>query len=631
MGWFIGVEDVGAQTCSPTRTVNQWQCNSGDYCNRNPIPGDPCGCPAACPYQYCAVYNSNAVPCTTDGTCITVDSFQDCGDDGVVHNGRCRLTGATKRFGCWVGSGGGGKCSDDSEAKCVGLDPRDSCGNNKECKKDGSKTGSDGKPICKCRNIPAPPSCNVVRPTGLNETNVTDTSARLNWTPGSGGNRQALGLDDSLTDIQNDCPGQSCLIKETNLGTGVSSYNTGNILSSETTYYWKVVTFKSASCRAGTNRNFTTLEGKGTVRTVFFDADLGGTCGVRQPRIEGINVSIDHLPPAPDGDTCKTSVRGNTDPDGVFERSNLCAGAGGDTYEITINDASPYLDEPALVCNGFTATISGGQTRTRRFGMGQIYDAWFQVEGSGNVQAGGRIRSKIPPACTGSCDPNFVSVSGEDPGLVAYGGVKANFDPGGQVSEEGWLANSSYGGKQYGYQLFFNQLGFSATTPADFIQAERTNLTKPTAPPLSGSAYLARGDVFIRPEDWQVNAGETIVILVDGNLSIRRKIRVEEGGFLMFIVSGDIEINSNVNSTDGQGAVEGIYVADGTFSTGEADTKLIVEGTFVGWTGVSLQRDFDSTQNNTEAAEVFRYRPDLVVNVPIYLSRPNILWQEVAP
>lgn len=94
------------------------------------------------------------------------------------------------------GSNGGSKCSADSDAACVDKDPRESCGNNKECKKDGSNTGSDGKPICKCRNIstppPSTPSCDV---------NLRPNSATLNI-----GSTRVFTAD--VTDIRNGTVGR---------------------------------------------------------------------------------------------------------------------------------------------------------------------------------------------------------------------------------------------------------------------------------------------------------------------------------------------------------------------------------------------------------------------------------------
>ncbi|MBI4035093.1 MAG: hypothetical protein HY381_01695 [Candidatus Chisholmbacteria bacterium] len=72
-------------------------------------------------------------------------------------------------------------------------------------------------------------------------------------------------------------------------------------------------------------------------------------------------------------------------------------------------------------------------------------------------------------------------------------------------------------------------------------------------------------------------------------------------------------------------------MADGVIDTGSATTKLILGGTWVGWQGVNLKRDFKTDRNETEPAEVFRYRPDLIANVPLYMKRASLVWEEVAP
>jgi len=149
--------------------------------------------------------------------------------------------------------------------------------------------------------------------------------------------------------------------------------------------------------------------------------------------------------------------------------------------------------------------------------------------------------------------------------------------------------------------------------------------SKPDAP------YLAKGGTLRITTPWQVDLGETIVFLVDGDLSLEARVKVAPGGFLAFFVSGDISLDPSVNSEDGLAAIEGVYIADGTFSSGKANTKLILEGTFVGWSGVNLERDFDSQRSNSEPVEVFRYRSDFKLNLPTFLNRPSINWQEVAP
>jgi len=220
-----------------------------------------------------------------------------------------------------------------------------------------------------------------------------------------------------------------------------------------------------------------------------------------------------------------------------------------------------------------------------------------------------------------------------------------------------------------------------------------------------------------------VPAGQKYTVFVDGDLNIggdtnygqsyednrSLQITVANGGYLAFIVSGDINIYPNVgyvnqnltynhsnqqfslttdssfplfdrvngggagtsaiqcpSSTSGntvaqRGIIQGVFIADGSINvlsnhgngnpnpTGSGtippvrlaavgsrqcgvnsrlpDKKFVSEGTFVGWSGVSLRRDFDDkcsftkAWNAREATEVFNYRPDFLVNSPDWMWR----------
>ena len=63
------------------------------------------------------------------------------------------------------------------------------------------------------------------------------------------------------------------------------------------------------------------------------------------------------------------------------------------------------------------------------------------------------------------------------------------------------------------------------------------------------------------------------------------------------------------------------------------DYKLIVAGTFVGWTGINLQRSFanqdDNSLNNIVPAESFVFRPDLLVNTPTVMKAAHFNIREI--
>ena len=68
-------------------------------------------------------------------------------------------------------------------------------------------------------------------------------------------------------------------------------------------------------------------------------------------------------------------------------------------------------------------------------------------------------------------------------------------------------------------------------------------------------------------------------------------------------------------------------------TTGGGDDRFVGEGSFIGWSGINLDRDFSdgsdrSLENNDKAVDLFIYRPDFLVNMPDILLVPIRIWQE---
>ncbi len=158
--------------------------------------------------------------------------------------------------------------------------------------------------------------------------------------------------------------------------------------------------------------------------------------------------------------------------------------------------------------------------------------------------------------------------------------------------------------------------------------------------------YYSAGDLSLGQVGgdlgWIVPATEKIIVFVHGNLKVNNTTTVEPGGFLMFIVDGDITFDSSLGNsvlTNTTANVAGVYIADGTISFPEAapleNKKFIAEGTYVGWAGDSsgqgiyLGRNYlTDLLNATNPTEVFRFRPDFLINAPDSIKRPMRLWQE---
>lgn len=152
------------------------------------------------------------------------------------------------------------------------------------------------------------------------------------------------------------------------------------------------------------------------------------------------------------------------------------------------------------------------------------------------------------------------------------------------------------------------------------------------------------------------------VIFVDGDLIINgtkdsRNISVSDTGFIAFIVSGRIIIdadigyeNSRTDVTATNANLQGVFIGNeiviaghsdssadgGTSNNNLSDHKFIGAGTFVGWNGVSMNRDYENADdplskvaNNTDPTEAFAFRPDFVLNTPEVLKNSLFTWEEV--
>jgi len=155
------------------------------------------------------------------------------------------------------------------------------------------------------------------------------------------------------------------------------------------------------------------------------------------------------------------------------------------------------------------------------------------------------------------------------------------------------------------------------------------------------------------------------VFFVPGNLIITGKddatlqklTSVTSGGFIAFIVSGTIDISSNVgsdvditlvNKDDGVGQVvplvanlTGIFISDGKISiksnahSTTHDRRFIGEGSFISKSDVVMERTYGRESVNSKLlsgftpTELFRHSPTLVLATPTELKEATIQYQEI--
>jgi len=291
------------------------------------------------------------------------------------------------------------------------------------------------------------------------------------------------------------------------------------------------------------------------------------------------------------------------------------------------DDDSVWCDNPILCgADGATEVCSTDcrATVTIKF----IADHWYQTQ-EGDVHGQSGVSSLIPKTCEENplvCDPNF-SLLGEGgyPGIVSHYGGSANFNEGYPSNSEDnhWLASGTLMQSQ-SFAYFYQLLGLPTTDEFDDLNLGDLGSLPPEAD--DDGVYYSDGDVTI---SGALPADTKVIVLVNGKVDITGNITVPVGSSLVVVASGDIIIADAVTQVDG------IYVSNGTISTGAGDTEFFGYGSFIAGS-FDLGRDFtavdpDDVRNNTTPVEHFLYRPDLILNSPTKLWAAPLNWQELPP
>ncbi|MBT4358923.1 MAG: hypothetical protein HN912_02750 [Candidatus Pacebacteria bacterium] len=280
---------------------------------------------------------------------------------------------------------------------------------------------------------------------------------------------------------------------------------------------------------------------------------------------------------------------------------------------------------------------------------GECPTAWWQVAGGSlfaGLTSGNAISSDIADSTTciePSCVPGLsirdraLTLNSDGFPVTGGGAISSNGEMITYRDPDVFVVGTTTTRLIENYSYFYNKFSLGLS-PIDDYSGSAGDALKPLS---SKDAYFHSGDMTIQ-SPWDVTSSENYVVFVDGDLTIEdpltegELITVDEGGFLAFIVSGDISVVDSVGHsllTNTTGNIEGVFIADGDLtiaSNGTDDKKFIGEGSFVGWSGVSIARTYDEigTGNSLYPAETFVYRPDLVKNTPEKMKRAQMLWQE---
>ena len=241
---------------------------------------------------------------------------------------------------------------------------------------------------------------------------------------------------------------------------------------------------------------------------------------------------------------------------------------------------------------------------------------WWQTKG-GNIYSSGTITSSIPECAV----PDYLSLDGDggSPGVVFWNSGDLELSEG-LVSSTDWQAKSSgqISGQNYTYLLNRFQVDTSADTFNGEMPSDSGTYYSSTAKDLTGS--------FPTP------AGKKIIIFVNGNVTVKDNIVVDSDGFFALIAKGNISFSgSNPNVVRN---AQGFFLADGTIeilpTTGN-NRNFEGQGSFVGLTGISLDRNLGLVKQNCAPAEIFIERPDFYINAPSEFQITTTFFREVAP
>jgi len=313
----------------------------------------------------------------------------------------------------------------------------------------------------------------------------------------------------------------------------------------------------------------------------------------------------------------------------------------------TDDTVAPYTWKPQ---RGLTSPQVSGSSPLTGYVAAALGGSWTQTGGAGDVHAKTSLTSLVPATTPVS----YFSADGLGgyPGVVSYESgvpdfsldINTNGDEADSntLSSTRWLANSSHTPIQF-YEHFTTILG-------GMVAEDTWNKVAGT---------IAKADLDACPNQWcyfvpgagtsdtatitnplTIGANEKRIIVINGNLAINAQVRVTNGGFLAFIVKGDITVDPSVGgspvvySAGVTPQVEGIYITDGTFTiphgSGATDPQLVVKGMVIA-NNMSIARKLSDADNVQYPATMFVYNPNYLFSMPILMQEVPFLWREIEP
>ncbi|OGJ37644.1 MAG: hypothetical protein A3A82_01895 [Candidatus Pacebacteria bacterium RIFCSPLOWO2_01_FULL_47_12] len=361
--------------------------------------------------------------------------------------------------------------------------------------------------------------------------------------------------------------------------------------------------------------------------------------------------------------------------DGVYSISGVQSDSGVATVKARAFDlpdgyqfVCPANGQYSISTDGVTEDITGVN-----FFISQIGDPWWQARG-GLVYSRWTVSNLPISASTGDpltacanagsdCTPYLVT------GLLSGIAESAGLPLGPTTIPAGYGTNHP---GDYGLVNDHTDAGLArenyAVLSRRFDLAAAQQITADTiAVAPSGAALQSDAEVYFSDHNlaiflsgnWSISNADNdrkVVLFVDGDVVLTNtateSIKVPEGNFFAIIASGNITFSSDVGIpvTPGDTAAmysleteyEGVFIADGILTIDAytddsyAERKFIGAGSFVGWSGVNLPRNFEAegvplsgTLNNSVPTDTFIFRPDFILNTPELMKRSTFNWREI--
>lgn len=273
-----------------------------------------------------------------------------------------------------------------------------------------------------------------------------------------------------------------------------------------------------------------------------------------------------------------------------------------------------------------TPTVSGTITPSPTPGGGESSN-WFKTE-LGDVHSNSDIIDPIPE------DDFFASFLVTTNGLSTFGPLGTFNAAPERASKANWFWYSPPYGKVTFSELtgFYNY--YSNLKPADSTQNSLTSLNNAffnTHASSVGSINKIKisppGGSLSTSEDIVVSGNNKLIIYIEGDFNIRHNIFIKDNAGVIFVVSKNLSIGSDVFEADG------MYLVDESISTKDHDTNtpLVIKGALFVSQGGKIFSSSRTLEEQTIPAEWITYEPKYLINFASVLGRTSLIWKEVAP